>query len=764
MKARLDKIREILVYLVIIFLPVMSVINVFGRIKINMALSDAFAALIILLTLIDYKSFSFRKNFPYWWYFAGLMGLMIISNTMAHFNPDIVSGSILSALNEFIKFAIAGVYFFIGYNCLRDEVRSIKLLEVWVYTALAVSILGIVIMINTDIGILIHPNIPIVTLEKRFVGTLTDPNLAASYLGISFYLSLLFMRTVNNKVKKVIGIFVSILLIVSIILTQSRSGIISFCLSMFIFFILHAKKAYRYISILVLLVIIGYYGILDIDAHYFDKQISNSLSKRFTDVIEVKGETINRLNLSKAAIHMGEDHILFGVGRGNYTSNSEQYYEELGIDTSTKTYKNYFSKLIPHNTYMTFFAELGIIGLILFTSILLLALMRILKVNKLLACLLVFYLVQAIAINLENFRVIWFVLGLVCITPNDLLMLKSNKSSKSYDISNRVLMLSNICLLILGGVIYLGAVPHYTKPVEISDKLYIKYIDNLDKNRDYVLRYEIDSNSSNNSAPTMQIGIYSLDDRNREQLLNQIVHYDAKGYVNLIFSTRQDTDKVKLEAKPIGKSGYTAYLDNIIVAKLETGVGYIVPTHLKYAPEKLGQFLLSTHLVDCKTKLDLDSLRLFSDKIISVNNQYKNNNPNEKSTFYDGREPINIADKVLFLGSKISYIDSGQAKIVLLFKCIENMDKDYNISMHARTIDSGILSQNNKQYGYNSWDIKANPKTSEWITNELYSLEYLVDVNPGQYYLSFGFWTGKWVDGNSYKLLPSIELGYIQLR
>lgn len=752
MSARTDKIREIIVYLVIIFLPVMSIVNLFGKVKINVALSDLFAAMIVLLTIVDYKSFSLRKNFPYWWYFAGLMGLMIISNTLAYFNPNIATGSILSAVNEFIKFVIAGVYFYIGYSCPEDKGKLIKALRVWTYTALAVSIIGIVtILINKQL---------------RLTGTITDPNLAAAYFGVSFYISMLFINLTTTKIDRYTGIISLIATTAAIVLTQSRSGIIAFAASLALYGAVNIKKIYRYITLILLIVFIGYFGVLNLDAVYFNKQLTTSMNKRFEDVTEGKGEADRREYLAKAAYLMGKDHFLTGVGRGNYLFNNDSYFEEIGIDIDSDYYKDYLKTFIPHNTYMTFFAELGIPGLILFLFLFYKVIRQNFKLNYaniLMLCMIGYYLVQAIAVNLENFRGIWFILGISLIYGSKLEIPEKIREYKAPGLSTKKILAINITLFILGIFVYLNAVPYYTNPVLLDRELQSQDITNLESNEKYVFRYHIKTETEDISKPTSKISIYGVDKDSKEVLLNQITHFAPNGYGILEFVPDENIISVRIKAEPLDIRNSVININEAAIINTHTGEGQKLFAEYKYIPNSIEHFMTNAGLVSDSVIVDTESLNLFADKMIyseAAANYIEKDGP----VFFDGSNTINLSNKILFLGSRLEQQSTGQAKLSLLFKCIGEMDVDYNIWFHAITIDKGILSNERRKYGFENWDHSLEVRTTEWKVGKTYEHTYIIDIIPGQYDLSFGFWNSKWKDGKAYRLYPGIDLGNIQIK
>lgn len=778
MAINIQKVKQSLIYFIIITLPIMTLVNLFGKIKVNFAISDIFVALLVLIITVDFikkrlfitESRELRAGnlLLYWWYFLGFILLMLISNTRAYLSSDIQSGSLLTTVNEGIKFIVSACYFYIGYYSLKDKKDFIKVIRFWTLTALVVSIIGCIVTTFTILGQPIQTNLFIITNSNRLLGTLTDPNLAAAYLNVSFYITLLFLIYTDSKKETWIGYITLIIIAISIILTQSRSGIIAFIISLLIYSILNIKKIYRYVPIILLIIFIVYFGILDIDAIYFDKYISTTLDKRIEQIKEKSGEAEVRLNLAKAAFEMGKDYPIIGVGRGNYPFNSKDYYKKIGIDTESKLYESQYANKIPHNTYLTFFAEFGVLGLVLFLSIFFIILKLNLKlklpINKVLLSLLIGYMAQSLAINLENFRGIWFVLGLY-ITTNEIITLQNSTEEKKKSISNKKLAVISMALLIIGIVIFLDAAGRYTKPIELGSEPLVAYFDDFKPNEEYIFRYYIEGYTDSKDKPSAYIKIFSIDNKNNEEILNKITYWKPKGYGNLLFTPSENTKRIKVEIIPTNFKGTKTEIRNGKIVNKNNGKGEILFADYKYLPDIFEDKFVQYSLINLEIIEDTSEYELFAnkfideDKLISIPS-YKD----IKSIYYDGTQPINLSDKILFLGATKEELSDRKIKLEFKFKCIGKMDADYKMWLHGRVIDKNIVSEKRQKYGFENWDHFLKTKTSEWIVGKEYEHEYILEANSGQYYLSFGFWNSQYKDTEIFRLYPKINLGWIQIK
>ena len=757
METLLQKSKKLLIYIIIATLPVMTYINLFGKIKVNVSVADIFIALLAIVTLLDFKNFSLRRNFPHWWYFAGLILWSIISNTIAYYNQNIVSGSILHTINELIKFAISGLYFYVGYNSFKDREDYKKVLRVWIYTAAVVSVIGIFVTINLYLGNMIQDGLFIHsdTGAKRLLATLTDPNLAAAYLNLSFWIAVILYTTSMKKVDRYFAIAACGLIFVSLLLTQSRSGLISFIIGLLVFIVFKFQYINKYLPIIIPFLFILYFGILNIDAIYFDKSFYDSTVRRFEQVVEGTGEWEIRSNLSKAAFMMGKDNFIFGVGRGNYVNNSETYYEKIGIDTTSSSYERDYGIKIPHNTYATFFAELGIIGLILFLSMFFMVGKKItVSKNIFFIAMLITYMVQAFAVNLENFRGIWFVLPFAVLV-NGVEVATYNKLNENID-KRRFsrYAVAHVVLILIAVVIFLDTAPRYSKPITLGVNPVVDYVDDVASDEEYILRYYIEGQAEKEDRPSSFIKVYAIEKDGRRILIDEISHYCPKGYVYIPFTTPKETSKIAIEVSGTSNKQKVTIKDVLLVNKTTSKADRVF-IDSKYVPNNIEKYLADTTFYKKKVEQDIDSYKLFANTFVTDDAEIETTT--DETTYFKGDKAINISDKILFLGAIKEKVDDNKVKITLKFKCIDRIDKEYTLWFHGSVIDRGIISESRKQYGFENWDHGFKVKTIDWEIGQIYEDVFEIEVKEGQYNLRFGMWNAK--TGN--RLFPQVELGWM---
>lgn len=749
--------------MVIITLPIMTYIHITEDFKINIALSDAFLGVLILLVLVDYKKISLKDRFPYWGYFVGLISLMVISNTVAYFRTDIQSASIFTVVNEGIKFVIVTFYFYFGYNSVDLTEDINKILKVWVVTTFAIFTIGSAISFSYYLGGQLSIPLFHMLQARRLTATLTDPNLAAAHINVSFFLTLIFISGAKIQRDKLLGYCTLGVLSISILLTQSRSGLVAFIIALVLYGALKVNKGYRYIPIVILSSVILFFGTLSIDARYFDKSFSESTVQRFEELSQGTGEAKVRSNLSKAAFEMGKDHWILGVGRGNFRSNSKAYFEKIGIDTTANNYEWAYGMKIPHNTYATFLAEMGIGGLILFLWIFYKSIQFKCKNNKdniIFICLLIAYLIQATAINLENYRGIWLILGLIVSSEGFQTPYKIVETQKNLKFSSKQIIIVCIILLLITLPIYIDAAGRYINPIILQNNTLNEVIDNIKPNEEYIFRYHIQGNTDSERNLSSQIKIYGIDSEKEETLLNEISYWEPTGWGNLLFKTNQNTKEVRIEITSL--NGYPTEIREAKIVNKASGIGILLSTDYKYVPNFIKTRLSNGKEVKKELKENVMDYELFTNILISedLNSDKK---LEESQVYFDGKTPINLSKKILFLGAVSEKVDNDHVKIRFRFKALDKIDQDYRLWLHGYVIDPLILEQDRREYRFANWDHQIPVKTVEWKAGQIYEHEYVINANAGHYRVSFGFWDPEETGDKIERLYPSINLGIIEI-
>ena len=234
----------------------------------------------------------------------------------------------------------------------KDESLLKKSLMVLFFSGVAVSAVGI-----------IYKFLGILTYDNRLKIFWDSPNQLAMFLAVPFLIGIekfgfeefreLCSRKEKAELWKIGAIFFSLLLILlNLFLTKSYGAWLAIAVALFaIFWLKYSKKwQKKYLTILILIFAI----LISLASIYKYKSVANmgersSLASRFT--------------IWKSAGLMIENNPLFGIGPGNF---QEKYLE----------YQKYFPPYLewsvpqPHNIFLAFWLESGLVGLIGFVILL----------------------------------------------------------------------------------------------------------------------------------------------------------------------------------------------------------------------------------------------------------------------------------------------------------------------------------------------------------------------------------------------------------
>lgn len=171
----------------------------------------------------------------------------------------------------------------------------------------------------------------------RAYGTSPHPNTFAALLVSSLAYSLFLISSSKTKNLKIICSFLVTIVIAGLIVSFSRSGI----LMAFVFVLLRYKHKLPFKPNLVVFLLIN---IILLTLVYISG--INFESKTITE----------RWELNLVGLKVFFDNFIIGVGPGNYLIEAQNYF-----------FKNFNLRLFqpPHNFYILFLAEYGLIGLIL---------------------------------------------------------------------------------------------------------------------------------------------------------------------------------------------------------------------------------------------------------------------------------------------------------------------------------------------------------------------------------------------------------------
>jgi len=193
----------------------------------------------------------------------------------------------------------------------------------------------------------------------RIESTFENSNNFGAFLILMIFPFVSLALNLRDKKSKILYSMCSLLLLVSILLTQSRNALIAFIFGSACYIIIYNWKS-------IILFILGFGGLLLIP----------SVRNRLLQVNDVS-QNLSRIKLWKVAIEMIKTHPILGVGNGNYASNYSKYEGKF----PEYTYKTY-GQFHPHNIILKMQSELGIMGLLMFCSFITSIFMKLINVAK----------------------------------------------------------------------------------------------------------------------------------------------------------------------------------------------------------------------------------------------------------------------------------------------------------------------------------------------------------------------------------------------
>jgi O-antigen ligase len=192
---------------------------------------------------------------------------------------------------------------------------------------------------------------------QRLTSSIDNPNELASILVAALALSLGLAGALRRAPLGRLAAFAATALCATgIFLTGSRGGLVGLAVALAAFFVVGTRWRGR---ILIVAIALGLAGL-----GYFEYVASPDIRAHVSTV----GSGTGRLDLWTVGWRMVEANPIVGVGAGNFPTSSIHYALQPGaID------RGYFfvgTPKVTHNSYLEVWAELGIIGLMLFVTIL----------------------------------------------------------------------------------------------------------------------------------------------------------------------------------------------------------------------------------------------------------------------------------------------------------------------------------------------------------------------------------------------------------
>lgn len=676
----IDRCKQILMYVSILTFSIMNIIDYFNIIKFNTALSDIFVIILGVIYIIDIRRFKLKKDFPYWWYFALVLLSLFLSNIVAIYFKNITTAGWTGIFSEAIKFVIIGIYFFVGYNSFLNKTEFKRVSLFWIIGLWINIIIGLFVQFNYFMGndVIWHNTI---SSNNRFMGGLTDANLAGTYLTLSFFIVIVFMQLYENKTYKIIGYITLILTAFCIFMTQSRGTLAGFLVVLGLYTLLNIKRLYKIVILIFPVLIIIYLGFIDVDYTLFDESLSNSIEERLESALQGEGQFLIRKNLSLASLQMGLDHPILGVGRGNFILNSKPYIDKLYDKRDDYIYSESIRSL-PHNTFAGIFAEMGLIGLTVFGSIFVLLLYKMWnnknKINMIFFFALIGFGVQSLVLSLENFRGLWLLIGILFMLQE--IDIDISEEVHHINIDRGVIAYGVISLIILSGL-YFDVARKIPQKVVLGDEELVYSIDVKGQTQPYLLEYDLEDKVQDGIS---YIKVYEKLSNGTESLIHQYQYANADGVGKIVLEPRNNVDYYLIKIKGIYNDMNERKKIKLNSFQYKIGA-QVYPLHqYKYLPNWLEKIFIQKQWI---WKEDIDyaiaekALPAWLSEDVQVHDIKVNN---EQITFSMSSQALIEEDKSLILEYQVNNINKSPSEK-------HNFTRSYLINPKTSTWEIGKI-------------------------------------------------------------------------
>ncbi len=311
-----------------------------------LAVAVLFIWIFHIIVYRDFKIVDAKQNLA-----VLLFGVLLFLSTLQSFN---------FSFPQFVDFAKLFILYFLVVNLVRTREKYVILMWGLVILGLIACFIGIYQHIK---GIGSNHGDGLI----RISGTALDPNDFAMHLVILVPMVFAIFFNYKNIAIRVLSLLLLALLVLNIIFTYSRGGMLGFAV-VFIFSILTFSFQRKKVILPIILVAIGIASILPfIPAKYWERV------QTITDFDDPAIQA--RLDTWKTGLGMMSDHPIRGVGLGAFRY---EYIMRAYTSGDVKTKASLFS----HNAYIQIGAEIGIPALALFLLLLFLCWMDLAKAEK----------------------------------------------------------------------------------------------------------------------------------------------------------------------------------------------------------------------------------------------------------------------------------------------------------------------------------------------------------------------------------------------
>jgi O-antigen ligase len=623
-----------------------------------------FVGMILIKTYIsdqEYRKFLLQEKALY--FFLSLILLRAVSSIFSY-NIGVVTLDYKSATLANIKFILSFLYFIVGISTVKF-IGEKKTFEVFYISSLLFVVVGF--LCQYIFKLLWWDS------NSRLIALANDPNVAGLVIILGIIAGLKVME--NNKLIYKVLIWISFLIFgFSLILTGSRTAILALFLIVMILLMYYANRPKR----LLIIVSIGCLVVsstLFIDENYFEAKGYTYLVSRV--VHGTDSDSDFRSTLTQIANEMGKDHVLTGVGTGNYLINAPFYYEKMNLEMKKEQ--------IAHNTFFSFYGENGIFATVLYIGLIIYLGCKIKD-----SCgwmYLIVLVTYSMFFNVENIRILWFCYGLYLFsTPSIYKNTDSFNGKNIYYISCLALLISYVLMPTL---LLPYTASGQTFKVSLEENMYL-FIE-TQKPQKYPLKISFSGIANKTEVIRNRLGFYY-----------EPIGLPAGEYEITIESLEESIEIERFDL--IGKSEYTVIDKLLSISALD-----VVE---KYSSRKLD--LIMSHN-------KYDSHAMYSDKLVLYRNEVKG---------------VNFDNQVVLVSSDYIKNNDGTITCTLVFKKIMEIPYNYMLLMRGYLVNQEDF-ENEKELAKNYIFDKP---LSELNVGDTFTAEWTFNTGDDMFMIYYGFY------------------------
>lgn len=264
-------------------------------------------------------------------------------------NPDLTSG-----LGIFRAYFLEPILFFYTLNFTVKKTGGKFIIYALILSGVWIAVLSILQKLTGSFTLA-----PYEIALGRVSAVYNSANALALYLGPVSILSLILIFSKNQKVK-ILGGLLFIIFFLVIVWTKSRGGLIAEVLSIAAFFYILFSQKRNIFSKTWFLAPIA----IAIASSIFFQQVFTTYNQTplsYRATLEDSDTLKIRYFLWQGSINLIKDHLIFGAGLEGFKPLYKNHY---------KLHPTFEAFQYPHNIFLTFWAEMGIFGLIAFMLLL----------------------------------------------------------------------------------------------------------------------------------------------------------------------------------------------------------------------------------------------------------------------------------------------------------------------------------------------------------------------------------------------------------